>query len=59
MTHVDILAKFLEVFPMYQETIRAFTPAGMNTIIVEFNNNQEFKFTYYTDNNWTFGRYRA
>lgn len=55
MTYVDILAKFLEIFPMYQKQIRSFSPAGINSISVELENRQ-FIFTYNSDNNWSFRR---
>ena len=56
MNHVDILAKFLEMFPQFHSTIKAYSPSGMNTIIVEFRNNTGFpcKFTYYNDHDWSF-----
>lgn len=57
MTYVDILAKFLEMFPMYQTEINAYIPYGANTIIVEFKDKNTYRFTYYNDNDWTFGRY--
>lgn len=56
MTHVDVLAKFLEIFPMYQSQIRAFGPAGINTIVVELEGNRNYFFTYNRDNDWTFRR---
>jgi hypothetical protein len=56
MTHVDVLAKFLEIFPMYQSTIRAFGPAGFNAIAVELEGGRRFIFTYKSDNDWTFRR---
>lgn len=56
MTHVDVLAKFLEIFPMYQSQIRAFGPAGLNAILVELEGKRNYIFTYNSDNDWTFRR---
>lgn len=56
MTHVDVLAKFLEIFPMYQSQIRAFAPAGFNAILVELEGMRSFIFTYNSDNDWSFRR---
>lgn len=56
MTHVDVLAKFLEIFPMYHSKIRAFGPASINSIVVVLDDNRNYIFTYRSDNDWTFRR---
>ena len=58
MTHVDILAKFLEMFPQFHSAIKAYAPAGYNTILIEFRNNFSYpcKFAYHSDQNWSFTR---
>lgn len=54
MDHIDILAKFLERFPQWHESISAYSPAGPNSIIVEFRDGtlQRCRFTYNSDRDW-------
>lgn len=54
MDHIDIFAKFLERFPQWHETVSAYTPAGPNTIVVEFRdmNMRSCRFTYNSDQDW-------
>lgn len=52
MSYVDILAKFLELFPCYQETICAFKPVGSNSIVATMRDGKDISFTYYNDNDW-------
>lgn len=55
MNYIDILAKFLEIFPYYQETIAAFRTDGSNGIIATMRDGQNVSFTYFNDNNWRIG----
>lgn len=52
MRYVDIFVEFLRKFPYYQEYITAFAPAGKNTILVEMNNGQNVRFTYFNADDW-------
>ena len=52
MSRVDIFAKFLEMFPYYQDTVRSFSSYGPNSIVVEMSNREEVSFTYFNKNNW-------
>ena len=53
MTYVDILAKFLEMFPNYQETITQYAPGEHNCITIKLRDGQELDFTYQDDMDWT------
>lgn len=52
MRPVDILAKFLSMFPYYQETTRSFISDGPNSIIVAMSNGEYVCFTYFNKYNW-------
>ena len=54
LTTVDILSKFLEMYPQFHEQICQYAPNGFNSITVWFNNGLTFDFTYFSDQNWTF-----
>lgn len=56
MTHVDVFAKFLEIFPMYHSQVRAFGAAGINAVAVELDGGRRLIFTYRSDNDWTIRR---
>lgn len=53
MSHFDILAKFLEMYPQFHEQICQWKPNGLNTITVWFKNGQDFDFAYFDDTHWT------
>ena len=53
MHYSDILAKFLMMFPMYQETICQWQPREKNTIRVTTSNRLTLDFTYHNDTEWT------
>jgi hypothetical protein len=57
MTHTSILAKFLELFPEYQNKIRLWQPKGHNSIKVETRTGQKLEFVYQDDKNWILGSY--
>ena len=59
MKPIDLLVKFLQLFPMYHEQIHAYTPAGEFTLVIDFKDGKQYKFVYFNDNNWTFGRYHV
>lgn len=52
MNTIDILAKFLEMYPQFHAEICQYAPVGFNRITVWFRNGQVFDFTYYSDQNW-------
>lgn len=52
MSTIDILAKFLEMYPQFHEQICQYAPAGFNTITVWFKNGQVLDFTYFNDQDW-------
>lgn len=52
MRYIDIFANFLRKFPYYQEYVRSFSPDGKSTILVEMNNGQNVRFTYYNADKW-------
>lgn len=52
MSHFDIFAKFLSMFPAYQETVRAWMRRGANSIAVETVGHQWLTFTFYNDREW-------
>ena len=52
MRSIDILAKFLELFPYYQETICSYVVAGPNNIVATMRNGENIRFTYFNDYNW-------
>ena len=58
MNHVDILAKFLEMYPQFHEQISHYAPGGFNTIIVWFKNDQVFDFTYHSDQQWNLSNHK-
>lgn len=53
MDHIDIFAKFLEMFPSFHSQILDYTPVGSNTIKMTFCESQTLIFTYYTDKKWS------
>lgn len=52
MGHYDILAKFLGLFPNYQEQVKSFKPHGKNCIAIEMINHQWLTFNYHNDAEW-------
>lgn len=53
MRGVDILAKFLSMFPQYIDTIKNWELIGSQNILVGLKNGSEVKFGYNGDNNWS------
>ena len=53
MRGVDILAKFLSMFPQYIDTIKNWEPIDSKNILVGLKNGSEVKFGYNGDNNWS------
>lgn len=53
MKYSNILAKFLIIFPEYQERICQWSPNNDNTINVKTHTGQSLMFTYYNDREWT------
>lgn len=52
MHYSDILAKFFEMFPNYQEKISQWGPRKGSTIKLKTHSGQSLEFTYFTDNDW-------
>ena len=46
MNKVDILAKFLELYPYYHDKIHQYAPESRNTIKIWFKDGRTFDFTY-------------
>lgn len=60
MTYVDIFAKFLEMFPSYQEKVYSWKGLVGHTIDITLKDSQMLTFTYYNNNEWslrTYGQY--
>lgn len=57
MTYVDILAKFLELFPSYQEKVYAWKGLIGHTIDITLKNSQTLTFTYFNDKEWSLKTY--
>jgi hypothetical protein len=53
MHYSDILAKFLSMFPQYQELICQWSPRAGHAIRVKTHSGQSLDFTYYNDREWT------
>lgn len=53
MTPADILAKFLTMFPNYQETIHDFRPTSTRGISVTMHDGMEVHFIYFDEFNWS------
>ena len=53
MHYSDILAKFLRMFPEYQEEICQWSPRPKRTIRVKTKSGRSMDFTYYNDTEWT------
>lgn len=53
MSHFNILAKFLEMYPQFHEQICQYAPNGSYCITVWFKNGQTFDFTYFSDQSWS------
>lgn len=52
MRTIDVLSKFLELFPYYQETICSYVVTGPNSIVATMRNGENIRFTYFNDYNW-------
>ena len=52
MRYIDILAKLLDMFPVYVDNISSWSPAGDNRIRVETKDMRAFEFTYFGDSYW-------
>lgn len=52
MTYTNILAKFLQMFPHYQEKIREYTPDGADGIKVRCHDGQKLSFVYHAEGDW-------
>lgn len=52
MRHIDILAKFLDMFPMYMNNVSNWAPAGNHCIRVETKDLKAFEFAYFGDAYW-------
>lgn len=57
MNRVDILAKFLRMFPYYQNTICSFSSVGPNSILVTMRNGEDVHFTYFNKHDWRINIY--
>lgn len=53
MHYSDILAKFLELFPNYQEHVTQWSPQRGRCIKITLRNNQRLLFTYQHDRDWS------
>ena len=53
MRYIDILAKFLDMFPNYMNKLVMWGPCGTNSIKVNMGDQLELKFTYVDDRNWS------
>ena len=53
MSHVDILAKFLEMFPNHMSKLVMWEPYSENAVKVSTNDGAEITFAYFDDRNWT------
>ncbi|MBO5887493.1 MAG: hypothetical protein J6Q60_05680 [Bacteroidaceae bacterium] len=53
MSHVDILAKFLEIFPSNMFTIVTWEHYGPNAIKVGMSDGTEMIFAYFDERNWS------
>ena len=53
MRGVDILAKFLSMFPQYIDMIKNWEPIDSKNILVGLKNGSEVKFGYHGDSNWS------
>ena len=48
----DIFAKFLGLFPNYQEKVKSFKSHGNNGVAIEMIDHQWMTFTYHNDREW-------
>jgi hypothetical protein len=58
MHYVDILAKFLEMFPQYQDQVKTWTPHGRCAIKVELRDRGKLDFTFHSNTDWSLIRNR-
>ena len=52
MNHMDILAKFLQLFPTYQDKVSRHTSDGDDGIEIILTDDQRLVFIYHTDYDW-------
>ena len=50
--HIDILAKFLDMFPDYVNKVSSWSPAGNQCIRIEMKNFMVVEFSYFGDDYW-------
>lgn len=53
MHYVDILAKFLALFPSFQEKVISWTPNGPKSIKIHLKDRSIIVFLYFSEKNWS------